>query len=272
MKIAVLGCGPAGLMAVHAAALTGHDVHIYSKKRKSEMFGAQYLHAPIPGMTDTAPVTVTYELRGTHDEYREKVYGDLAGQVPSVSTEDLGETHDAWDIRRTYDNLWDTYAEFIQDVAVDPLWLKECVESGDYDVVFSTLPAPSVCATLVDGPDIPDTSPHVFRAQEIWAIGDAPERGTFAPFAVRKDAIICNGEPSPSWYRAANVFSRTTVEWPIRTKPPIANVSRVPKPISTNCSCHPAVVRLGRYGKWSKGVLAHHAFQDVMDRLTTASV
>src|SRR4051794_14558085 len=117
MRIAVLGCGPAGLMAAHAAKVCGADVDIFSRKRKSELFGCQYLHAPIPGMTDVAPVTVRYMLNGDIEGYRRKVYGDTWDG--EVSPEDLLGNHDAWDIRRTYDNLWAKYGGYIFGTELD---------------------------------------------------------------------------------------------------------------------------------------------------------
>lgn len=249
MKVVVLGCGPAGLMATHAFALAGHDVLVYSKKRKSEMYGAQYLHAPIPGMTDVAPVRVDYVLQGTVEGYRRKVYGP--DSRTEVSPESLEESHDGWDIRRTYDNLWDTYGEYVQEADfTNSGSVRRLIEDLEPDIAVSTIPAPALCS---------DDS-HSFMAQRVWAIGDAPERGVFCPIKVAKNSIVCNGEETPAWYRAANVFNRNTAEWPLQSKPPFSNVSEVTKPLSTTCTCLPDVHRLGRYGEWKKGVLSHEAF------------
>jgi len=51
-RIFILGCGPAGLFAAQAAAEMGCSAVIISKLRRSEMYGAQYLHSEIPGLTD----------------------------------------------------------------------------------------------------------------------------------------------------------------------------------------------------------------------------
>ena len=51
MNVAVLGCGPAGLIAAWAAEQAGADVQIYSKKVQSIIPGSQYLHGPIPGVS-----------------------------------------------------------------------------------------------------------------------------------------------------------------------------------------------------------------------------
>lgn len=264
MRVAVLGCGPAGLVAAHAATMAGCDVTVYSRKRKSEMFGAQYLHAPIPGMTDNAPVLVQVELIGTHEQYRDKVYGDNAAEVNSVSTEDLPHPHDAWNIRHTYDNLWTAYHDIIRDYDVGSSLVSGLVDG--YDLVLSTIPAPALCHA---------GSGHQFLEQAIWALGDAPERGKFvkdmvdSARMVPKNIIVCNGLPEPAWYRTANVFGHTTVEWPQITAPSLnmfvqAEASLVGKPISTDCDCHPEITRLGRYGQWRKGVLVHHVYDEAM--------
>lgn len=248
MRVLVLGAGPAGLMAAHAAALGGHDVIIASKKRKSHLYGAQYLHAPIPMMTASEPVTVHYELWGTAQDYRRKVYGPH--HRGSVSPEDLADTHQAWDIRQTYDALWATYSGFIVnvDLTEEDHVLNELVDELEPYVTFSTVPAYLLCA-----------AEHTFHSQRVWAIGDAPDAGQWCP--VRQAGpqhIICNGDREPGWYRNANVFDYTTVEYAMR--PPLESAVEVAKPLETNCDCYPGIVRLGRYGRWQKGILSHTAF------------
>lgn len=258
-RVAVLGCGPAGLSAAHAVTVAGHDVVVYSKRRKSEMFGAQYLHKPIPGMTSTAPRPVQVILVGTHEEYRQRVYGEQASLITTVSTEDLPEPHDSWDIRSTYDNLWSEYASRIKDWQVSSSYVPSLVRDSGFDLVLSTIPAPALCA-----------ADHAFRSQDIWTTGDAPERGTFVDDIVpglEDGILICNGGGSEPWYRAARVFGYATVEWPLDAPPQGVHgrISRVSKPISTDCDCYPEVVRLGRYGQWKKGVLVHHAYEEALD-------
>lgn len=256
MHVLVLGCGPAGLIAAHAATLAGHEVIIASKRRKSELYGAQYLHAPIPEMTDTDPVEVKYTLEGTPAEYRKKVYGPTSRV--SVSPEVLDVDHSAWDIRHTYDNLWKRYGATVQDFSIDDSEeLDEMLEALDPAVVFSTVPATLLC----------HKENHVFKAEKVWAIGDAPERGIFCPVSVPPNAIVCDGTSGHGWYRASNVFGYSTAEWPHYRKPPIEGLSELTKPLSTDCNCRPHIIRLGRYGKWTKGVLSHEAFGAVQEEL-----
>ena len=252
-NILVLGCGPSGLIAAHAATLLGHAVIIASKKRKSELYGAQYLHRPIVAMTDTDPVDVEYLMSGTAAEYREKVYGKTSRV--RVSPETLETNHQAWDIRRTYDNLWERYGPDVQDINLgkgDDL--EEILNGLQPDRIYSTVPAPLLC----------HNDSHSFRGEEVWAIGDAPERGLLCPVKIAPNTILCDGTRDVSWYRASNVFGYSTAEWPGEKKPPIENISKIVKPLSTDCDCHPFIARIGRYGKWTKGVLSHEAWGDVL--------
>lgn len=243
-------------MAAHAAAMLDHDVVIASKKRKSEMFGAQYLHAPIPVMTKGDPVEVDYILEGTPDQYREKVYGKTSRV--EVSPESLSANHLAWDIRQTYDSLWRTYGSFVQNIDLSPRGeVDDMLKHLNADRVISSIPAPFLCKN----------DNHSFYSEEVWSIGDAPERGVFCPVQVKDNTIICDGTGDVAWYRASNVFGYHTAEWPHRRKPPVESVALVTKPLRTDCDCYPNIMRVGRYGRWQKGVLSHEAFEDVTKML-----
>lgn len=247
---AILGCGPAGIFAAHALVEKGWTVHIFSKKRRSEMFGAQYLHKPIPGLTYGSPTTVHYKLVGTADGYRSKVYGRRSGIT--VSPEELDAIHSAWDIRTAYYEGWERYADLINNVSISPSWVHSLLRDSRYNQVISTLPAPALCE---EG--------HTFDSQTVWAIGDAPERGIFSPVTEAKPfQVILNGSRDTGWYRNSNVFGYRTTEWPEDRRPPLPDLAAVEKPISTDCSCFPLVRRLGRYGKWQKGVLSHQAYEE----------
>lgn len=250
-RVAVLGCGPTGLFATHALVGLGYEVQVFSNKRKSEMFGAQYLHAPIPGLTDgMVPILLEYKLIGTVEGYREKVYG--AGSTVEVSPESLTETHPAWDIREAYGRAWNLYNDRIRHWPSIGFTSIRAF-SANADLVVSSLPAKAICGD-------PD---HRFNSQMIWAVGDAPERGVFEPLRLAKGGqVLLNGDRDTGWYRTSNVFFHGTTEWPGGRKPPIEGIAAVEKPLSTDCDCHPGILRVGRYGRWEKGVLSHSAYTD----------
>jgi hypothetical protein len=248
----ILGCGPAAMFAAHAMTLKGWNFRIFTKvKRKSEMFGAQYLHEPIPGLSQSDGTALSYALRGTAAAYREKVYGTTP--VPAVSPESLVGKHGAWDIREAYDMAWDLYSGRIEAIGpIGPAELDALNFSQKPRRIFATIPATSLCYRS-----------HGFRQRPVWAIGDAPERGIWAPVVVPDMTVVCNGEPEPHWYRASRVFGHTTVEWPDGPKPPLSEVAQIHKPIDTDCDCFTHLRgfhRLGRFGRWQKSILAHHAF------------
>lgn len=265
MRVAILGSGPAGLMAA-AAVSHGHDwtsgpydIQIFSAGGRSPLYGAQYLHAPIPGYTDnrypSAKRPISYILRGEPDQYRLKVYGPMWDGT--VSPEDLDETHNAWDIRQTYEALWKEYERNVNEIHMDPAGMRLLVDGrtayGAFDLVINSIPRPALCA---EG--------HQFASTQIWAAGEAPELGIdLDRFRCDPNTVICNGEENPSWYRLSNIFGYKTVEWPEHIKPPLPSAALVTKPLKTNCDCWPDVLHVGRYGKWQKGVLSHHAYQEV---------
>src|SRR6266498_496397 len=255
MRVLILGCGPAGLFATHAAEQLGHEIQIISKKRKSEMFGAQYLHKHIPGLTDLnnpESFQVTYTLTGTLDEYLHKVYGD---EIPdNVTVDSLERKESAWDIRSAYAIAWHRYVDAIEPIDLTPDVLMQEVIRRIPDIVISTIPAPRLCIR---------NGLHSFVARDIWAIGDAPERGIFAPRWAAPNTIAYDGTPYRRWYRASNIARYYSVEWPIDTQPPIRDVSMVVKPIRTDCDCwvnNGKFWRIGRYGAWSRFGHTHQAY------------
>lgn len=253
-SVAVLGCGPSGLMAAHAASLLGWNFRVYSKKRKSRLFGSQYLHKPIPGMTDSPAATVTYHLEGTPESYRRKVYGP--SWDGTVSPEDLEHDHYAWDIRQTYDKMWATYCSEVVDVEfgdrVGGFWYNQAVLEA-YDLVISTVPRKLWAAPGDE-----------FFSSRVWAYGDAPDLGQQTPFRPRDFTVICDGTKDVGWYRASNIFGFCTIEWPEDTKPPLEGIALVEKPLTHNSTAASEFIHLGRYGAWQKGVLTTDVFDQAM--------
>lgn len=256
-SVAILGCGPSGLMVAHAAAMLGWNFRIYSKKRKSRLFGSQYLHEPIPGMTQEPATIVQYILEGSPEEYRAKVYGEAWDGT--VSPEDMTENHYAWDIRATYDRLYSAYEDDIVDCVVDREWQyfpftkKPLPIRRNVDIVISTVPR-KIWAEPGD----------VFLSSNVWAIGDAPELGVRTPFRPADNTVICDGTKDVGWYRASSVFGFCTIEWPERTRPPLEGIALVEKPLSHNSTAASDFIHLGRYGAWEKGVLTTDVFNQAL--------
>lgn len=249
-RVAILGCGPSGLLAAHAAQINGCDFTIYSKKRPSRLFGSQYLHKPIVGITGV-PAKVSYHLVGNPMDYRKKVYGDSWDGF--ISPEELDTDHEAWDIRSAYDELWRRYSMYIHDKALH--WDTVNWEHwAKYDMVISTVPR-KLWANPGDK----------FLSAKVWALGDAPDLGQMVPFRPAEDnVVICDGTEDIGWYRLSKVFDHCTVEWPDGHKPPIEGIVQVEKPLSHNSLAAPDFVHIGRYGAWQKGVLTTDAFDEAL--------
>jgi len=273
-RVMVLGAGPAGLLAAHAAMTKGYEVIVVSrpdkdgKPAKSDLFGCQYLHAYIPGVGQMRDgwVPVKYDVVGPVDGYRAKVYGN--GYQGPTSADEYGPEgdHAAWDLRRVYDVLWDHWRSRIVPISLNPLSAQAVFENPG--PILVTIPAPAICR---------DMENHKFSSARIWAMGareqDQGEREF--PYAPPENTVVCNGDRDTSWYRAATVFGYSTLEWPGGNKPPIRGVVPVSKPLSTDCTCwlrvrarRNNVHRLGRFGRWEKGVLVHTAYYDTLKVLS----
>jgi len=228
------------------------------------LYGAQYLHAPIPYVTPVLDCKiVNYTLNGTPEEYRRKVYGDADVEVSPVKL--LGPQK-AWDIRDTYEHLWALYHDLVTPMAdIKYHEVQEIMAREDWARVYSSIPAPAICAA---------PSWHHFESVRIWAVGAVETLGAFAPREMEDaGAIVCDGTSERRWYRSSNVFGFTTVEWPYVNHPGAENddvkAVAVRKPIRHGCICYqrPMFRRIGRYGAWRKGVLVHEVFTEVTDDL-----
>lgn len=259
--VAVLGCGPAGLLAAHAVGLTGQPMAVFSIKKKSVLGGAQFLHSPIPGLTAEEPdFHITYQTRGDAMTYRHKVYGsdDPTTNPPFVSMDGIqdGQTQAAWNLAGVYDQLWDAFEGSINDEAISPQWL---LDHGDqFRAVVSTMPLPMLCkarAGLVE-------ANHSFTYQGI-RVAQGDDAG--AAQSLPDNTVAYDGDLDHVWYRASKINGVCGVEYSDRNPlPPIPNLVPLQKPIQTTCDCWPDVLKVGRMGMWKKGILTHHAFEDTV--------
>jgi len=252
--IAVLGCGPAGLMAAHACAIAGKEFVILSRPERSMLGGAQFLHAPIPLINDEPPVVLTYHMRGNATTYREKVYGiDPTVPFVSFSDKDHGDEQDAWNLIETYDRLWSLYGNYINPLEASAQWIDGYADN--FSLILSTVPLVHICAAragLIN-------EVHNFQVQDIYVYPDEMD-------PIPDNTVLYDGTGLRSWYRTSHIFGTKFTEWSgLATKPPLSPLFKDSKPIHTSCNCWDGkVVRLGRRGTWTKGVLAHHAFLEAL--------
>jgi hypothetical protein len=241
-RVAVIGCGPAGLLAAHAAVLKGYEPTIFSKEVKpSPNARATYLHRAIPDITSGTPDGyVDFQKVGPEWGYAKKVYG-TEFQRTSWSKFAEGEAP-AWALAPAYETLWALYQGLIQEVEVSygiASALKE-----DFPTVINAAPLPALCEGSCSFPGRP-----------IWIRHEAMD--------CQPMTMVYNGSPLYAWYRASNIFGIEAKEF----SHPVPNASEGLKVLPTDCECHNDILRVGRWGTWKPGVLVHHAFEDVTNAL-----
>lgn len=251
MKVCVLGCGPAGLLSAYAAESRGHNVVIISKKEKSKIPGAVFLHEPIPTLTAPEPEGVVKFIKhGTKQGYAKKVYGSRYAEC-SWDLFPEGE-RPAWSMFNLYNKLWSRYETRIRNKMVDYLSVRAYLSVSD--VVISTIPVSWICMD----------NAHSFNNQGIFILNKAIDKS--------ENIIVYNGDEQDSWYRTSNIFGSESTESTERFSNDIvrqlgAEVSIGYKPINTDCDCLPQVHRVGRFGRWEKGILVHHAYKQTVELL-----
>ncbi len=248
-RVCVLGCGPAGLLTAHAALLAGHQPTVMSERiQRSMISGAQYLHDPIPSLTNTDQAgMLRYIKLGDKQGYAEKVYGSREapcswdhfpeGQLP------------AWSLKEMYDKLWSEYLGLIEEQHIDSEVLVEILPK--YDRVISAIPATAMC----------HRPHHQFHSAQVTF-----QEGCPALVGDEDNIIVYSGDPAHSWYRTSRIFGYESTEYPAGIDPS-GETRRGIKPTHTTCTCWKDIARVGRFGRWEKGVLVHHAFNDAYQLL-----
>lgn len=246
-NVAILGCGPAGLMAAHAAEQLGAgDVIIYSVPSKSEIHGAQYLHEYIPGLTEAKPDgEVTFIKHGTRDGYAEKVYGRK--DAPCSWDHFNGGNYPAWQMDKVYDKLWEKWYDVIIHQIIGPEDIPLLLDEND--IVISSIPKPQLCIRGCE-----------FLHKSVWI---APYNSL--PHDAADNVVLYNGDPLDHWYRASRLFGHDSTE----SVNPMEGAKPGIKPLSNKCVCWSGeIAKVGRFGRWEKGVLVHDAYKDTMEALS----
>lgn len=259
--VAVLGAGPAGLMSAHALAMNGYPIALFTlpdaegNPLKSKLGGAQFLHAPIPGINGDPDAEITYRVTGDPSTYQRKVYGDDL-TIPFVSMSGIvdGQTQKAWNLIATYEALWEQLSvDRANCETINPRWLISAMEQEWFSGVVSSLPAPVMC--LAHAGMRTDVT-HTFVSQHVLidteCILDVPD-----------NTVVYDGTEDRSWYRCSKIFGVGGTEWSALAPPPLMqNLIHARKPLRTNCDCfEDYLLRVGRFGEWTKGVLTHHAYE-----------
>lgn len=266
--VGIVGCGPSGLLAAHACRMRSVPAVVFAPKKKSVLGGAQFSHIPILPYHDqfTQAEGLEYIVRGDPDTYKKKVYGTVA--VPFVSFGNVtdGMKVPAWSLTELYDKLWEDYSSLIVDTTIDPVRLG--LLSRSFDLMLSSAPAPQMCMGSID-----QSVPHFFRSAPVKILNDALDS------SIEDNTIIYDGTDEHSYYRMSKIFGVGSTEWGAHVGvPPVGELRTVNKPIATNCDCYVSgeaddtgvqkgVIRIGRFGTWTKGELTFHAYNTVIEIL-----
>lgn len=251
-RVVVLGCGPSGLLAAHAASMEGADVQIFSHKTPSYISGAQYLHERIPGLTMGIDGHILFTKTGSASGYAKKVYGSSSMDT-SWDRFDIGVSRPAWSMQKAYKRLWAMYKDAISDYHVSTPGEALALEGIGADLFITSLPQAVMCSN-------PE---HIFESVPMHIVPDGDPAIAWVP----ENTVIYNGHPGIAWSRASNLFGHVSIEFP-RTPPfHVDNLLHGFKPTMHNCDCNPHWLRVGRFGQWKRGVLVHHAFKEVTDAM-----
>jgi hypothetical protein len=240
VNIAILGCGPSGLLAMHACVRAGYDPDIYSHKFKSRIYAAMFLHKSIPEVCPDRPELKIRILKtGTREGYAQNVYGDPQHEV----SWDKFQTGfiDAWSLPNAYDKLWALYSHRITDMDAKDLLRTELKA---YDLVISTIPRPILCYR-----------DHVFHSQRVWVRHEQTE--------MRHNLMVYNGSTVHTFYRYSVIGGHRSYEYSFDPGPRNGfEVAVGYKPLWTTCDCRPKIVKLGRFGAWEKQILCHQVYEE----------
>lgn len=247
MKVAILGCGPAGLMAAHAAKVCGHEYDIYSRPVQSQLRGAQYLHEAIPGLHLPGPKPIYIFKYGDEAGYAQKLYGDPYKET-SFSRMKSGP-HLGWSLQGAYEQLWKLHSDRIVSAdirAEDIPWYER-----HYAAIFSTIPQKFLCAEPAH--QFQYVTEYVRSGKLFLGERDVPA-----------NHIVYNGLPNYQWHRASNLDG--TLEYEFAN--PAPGAQKIVKPQATDCECwHKVLFRIGRYGKWQRDELTSDAFREAYELL-----
>jgi hypothetical protein len=258
LRVAIIGAGPAGLAAAHAASNVGAAIKIYAPFRKTPQRGPIMLHRPIPGINTEQPYGYVRQivLGGSILDYRLRTYGDVN---IAINGDILEPGFHTWPVRAAYGKMWDLYSKCIIDRMLYPGDIDSICKEND--LVVNTAPIRDLCL---------EPRRHVFRSFPValvfkYSYPDQPP-----------NTVIYNAREDIDWVRSSRIFEDEVTEYQIEsTKPREGYFSLVEpdlvihKPLSTTCDCHPRMLRTGRFGKWHNETWIDHAYYETLTTLVS---
>lgn len=262
MKVAVLGSGPSGMFAAHAAVQSGVDeVVIFDRQpdiaRKTS--GVFYIHDScdllLEGHTINQCVlgALGQSEQTVARKYGIKVYGKPIEKVSIVDVLKNRSTY-GYNSQQAMDRLWDLYKDNIEIQSFENYDEIADLLTKGFDKVISTIPAPNLFPGLI------------FNFEKAWMrVGKAPINESFIFYSV---------SPVHKWYRASALFGTFVQEFPwsipkkekdgyqifdIMKVIDIDNGGQLPE--------HPDILFAGRFGAWAKKELTHDVYYKTLEWL-----
>ena len=264
MKIAVLGAGPSGMMAAHAASEFGHHITILDKEpdKTRRNSGVFFLHDDCNLALDEVHlkqrVLGAFGKKNADDisrAYGVKVYGRALPKTSIISAMRAENANViGYNAEQAIDRLWDLYGSQVKPYEFLGSTLSEEALFNRYDKVISTIPAKLWYPS------------HAYSSVTTWIkIGTAPKDEGF---------IFYNINPHSKWYRCSAMLGTFVQEYGAGFKPHMAypysyvfrTVTKVigvdrPFPETNN------LFLVGRYGAWDKSCLTHNVYHRTLDWL-----
>jgi hypothetical protein len=257
MDVAVIGCGPAGLAATHAAYGMDANVTIFSPVVKSPQKGPLILQRPIPAITLDHPDGYIKQIviDGSILDYRYKLYGDIN---IGINGDILEPGYHCWNHIRAYDAMWARYM-----ARPDPRigHVKGMLSRTElkyihkaFDLVVNTAPLNKLCCR-------PNAHVFKYKAVEITMERSYPNQPP--------DTTIFNAGDRYPWVRSAWLLGNECTEWLPETAPAELDPITIRKPISHTCDCYPHVLGTGRFGAWRNQTWVDTAYYDTRSVLVS---
>lgn len=273
-KIAIIGAGPSGMMAAHAASQCGAYVDIFdadpSQSRRNS--GVYFLHDECDLLLGqhTRIYQTVLGIYGMSPEeigeaYGSKVYGQPIAKT-SVLEAAKHPTINGYNAGEAINRLWDLYGGQVSILKIESF--EHLISLFDkYDKIISTIPANIL---------FPDFE---YESVQTWIkVGKAPEEEAF---------LFYNINPHCSWYRCSGMFGIFIQEYGFKYIPfenkkysfkEVTKIIGARKTMYHQSNAHledgkvisdvAELFLVGRYGAWSKKTLTHNVYYETLDWLT----
>lgn len=267
--VVILGAGPSGMMAAHAASQCGYEVKIYDKDPnfQSKTSGLFYLHDSCSLLIDckTISQTILGAYRLTDEEiirqYGEKVYGKNIEGLSILDAKQHGVIL-AYNAQQAIERLWDLYGHLVSKYDVKSLLQVEKDLAPECGMkIISTIPVNFLFPNID------------CQYETAWCrMAEAPKDDAFIFYSI---------SPNHLWYRASAMFGIFVQEFPSsapivlrsdesREGYTIFGIQKVIGKVKLPKS--KKVLFAGRYGAWDKTQLVHNVYERVIGWLSKDGV